>query len=151
MHICVAWGLTYYNKFLFVLTTNIRFQPDFTTHYNWFPWRRVMRRHVMMTWGPGHQIILPQSTFWEHYMTFQKAQQWRCAEIVRNHINGYRGLFTQMDDGARGFKVSFCCKYSNVNTHSHQTGGDENDGWETGCPKEIYPCLRPDCLWQGKG
>ena len=35
---------------------------------------------------------------------------------VRDHINGYE-LFTQIDDG--GFKVSFCCKYSNVNTHSH--------------------------------
>ena len=23
------------------------------------------------------------------------------AEIVRNHINGYGGLFTQIDDGAR--------------------------------------------------
>ena len=62
---------------------------------------------------------------------------------VRDHINGYE-LFTQIDDG--GFKVSFCCKYSNVNTQSHQTGGDENDGWDTGCPKKCpnILCLGPD-------
>ena len=92
-------------------------------HYNWSP--AVTQRLEMMArmWSSGNfatNNILENITW--HFGWHGRTHWWPRAEIVRNHINGYRGgagLFTQIDDGA-----SFCCKYStNVNTHSQTEGG----------------------------
>ena len=89
-------------------------------------------------WSSGNfatNNILENITW--HFRWHGRNRWWPRAEIVRNHINGYRGgLFTQIDDGA-----SFCCKYSSpmsILTH-RQMGGDENDGWIV-----IGPVSNPD-------
>ena len=142
MHICVAWGLTYYNKFLFVCWLQT-FASSLTLLHT-LQLVPVTQRHEetcdddMGTWSS------------DNFATINILENitWHCsgrAEIVRNHINGYAGALHTSWRWSEDLKWVFAANIpmSILTAHSHQTGGDENDAWDTGCPKKCSHVFRP--------
>ena len=141
-HIITSFYLCWLQTFASSLTSVTRL-------YNWFPWRRIYRHEETCdddtgTWSSDNFATINILENITHYMTFQTALRSGRAEIARNHINGYGGSSHKLTMEL-GFKVSFCFKYSNVNTH-HSFSSD--GWWGEWClryrvSQQMFPCFRP--------